>query len=271
MFSLIITAFLLGLVPANARVISNQQALVGPSCSPPLTSVPDLTSSSPPPFRPSASTSSALPSPSDNNALLLALQLASSEADRLAILLPDPADPANITHTFINNTGTSGTISLASVDVFPALVGTNVAMAIGFLNPCSLNTPHSHPRGNEFFTVVQGRLQAGLILEGNPVTAGPLAQVNKTLTPYEGMLFPQGMVHFQFNPECEPAVFAAAFDNNDPGRIQIARTFFSVRPDSVIKSSVGETITPKEIAALRGHIPSSVVTLIAECAARCGI
>ena len=127
-------------------------------------------------------------------------------------------------------------------------------------------------------------MHAGFILEGNPGSAGnvvgtdpaslegtALVQVNTTLTPYTGTLFPQGTVHFQFNPECEPAVFAAAFDNNDPGRTQIARSFFSVRPDFVVGAALGETIDAKDLEGVRGHIPSAFAELIEECVARCGL
>ena len=127
-------------------------------------------------------------------------------------------------------------------------------------------------------------MQTGFILEGNPGSAGnvvgvspgdpeedggPLVQVNTTLTPYMGTLFPQGTVHFQFNPECEPAVFAAAFDNNDPGRTQIARSFFSVRPDFVVGAALGETIDAEDLEVVRGHIPSAFAELIEGCVARC--
>ncbi|KAL9106814.1 MAG: hypothetical protein Q9227_008236 [Pyrenula ochraceoflavens] len=181
-----------------------------------------------------------IPSPSSspplsNTALIDSLILAPSEQDKLAILVPNPPNVANLTYTFINNTvspPTGGTIALAAIDAFPALQLGNVAAAIGFVNPCGLNTPHSHPRASEFLTVVRGELVTGLILEENPGSAGnvvggaapdngPLPQVGTTLQLYQGTLFPQGSVHFQFNPTCEPAVFAAAFDNRDPGRIQI--------------------------------------------------
>lgn len=236
-------------------------------------------------------TTSAVPTPTVNNAAIIAaLRQAGGEVDRMNILLPNPANPANLTFTFVNNAvkpPTGGTVALATVDVFPALVGTNVAMAIGFINACGLNVPHSHPRANEILTVVQGELQAGMIIEsteggaGNvPGTdpaslVGPLPEVNITLTPYIGTIFPQGTVHFQFNPTCRPAVFAAAFDSSDPGRTQTARSFFSIEQNDVLISALGtpsiETINPKDLDVLRAHIPAAFVELIDSCVARCGI
>lgn len=216
-----------------------------------------------------------------------ALVEAPGYGDRQGILLPNPPDASNITFTFINNTvtgNTGGTIALSTLNNFPALIGTNVAMAVGFVNPCGLNVPHSHPRANEFLTVIQGELVGGLILELNnggfgnvvgedaPVT-GAIPQVNVTLSNYKGMLFPQGETHFQFNPTCEPALFAAAFDNSDPGRTQIARNFFSNLPDDVVFTALGssDSIDASQIDELRDNIPTSFALVIEECAARCGL
>ncbi|KAH7305181.1 RmlC-like cupin domain-containing protein [Stachybotrys elegans] len=211
-------------------------------------------------------------------ALKHALVEAPGYGDRQGILLPNPPDASNITFTFINNTvtgNTGGTIALSTLNNFPALIGTNVAMAVGFVNPCGLNVPHSHPRANEFLTVIQGELIGGLILELNPggfgevvgepsPVPGPIPQVNVTLSNYKGMLFPQGETHFQFNPTCEPALFAAAFDNSDPGRTQIARNFFSNMPDDVVLSAIGgaETIDASQLAQLRNSIPTPFAVVI---------
>ncbi|KAG0251046.1 hypothetical protein DFQ27_009031 [Actinomortierella ambigua] len=215
-------------------------------------------------------------------ALKAALTGATSYNDRQAILFTNPPDASNITFSYINNTvtdGTGGTIALSTVNNFPALIGTEVAMAIGFVNPCGLNVPHSHPRANEILTVIQGKLIGGLILElnngntghivGQPAPAkGPIPQVTATLSNYTGMLFPQGETHFQFNPTCEPALFAAAFDSSDPGRTQIARNFFSNMPDEVLLASSGdlEVLDAKRIAEFRNNIPTAFAVIMEECA-----
>ncbi|KAF2866288.1 RmlC-like cupin domain-containing protein [Massariosphaeria phaeospora] len=227
--------------------------------------------------------------PAAIKALQTALLLAPGYADRQSILLPNPPDASNITFQFINNTvtpNTGGTIALTTLNNFPALIGTNVAMAVGFVNPCGLNVPHNHPRANEFLTVISGKLIGGLILEQNPGSAGnvagqpkpvngPLQQVNATLDNFKGMLFPQGETHFQFNPTCEPALFAAAFDSSDPGRTQIARNFFSAYPDEeVLIAAVGgnlETLDPARIERFRKQIPTAFAVQIESCVKRCNI
>ena len=36
-------------------------------------------------------------------------------------------------------------------------------------------------------------------------------------------VFPMGAIHFEMNPTCEPAMFVAAFDGEDPGVGQVAQ------------------------------------------------
>lgn len=79
--------------------------------------------------------------------------------------------------------GAAGHLVLASVSDFPALVGNGesiqrwykchcsepviagVALLAGFLGPCGMNTPHTHPRATEFLYLVNGTLQNGMITE----------------------------------------------------------------------------------------------------------
>ncbi|KAF1968562.1 RmlC-like cupin [Bimuria novae-zelandiae CBS 107.79] len=215
-----------------------------------------------------------------------ALLLAQSETAREKILFPNPPNASNDTFQFINNTvtpPTGGSIVLSTVSNFPALGSTGLAGAVGFVNPCGLNTPHWHPRSNELLTVVQGTLIGALILEndsgfGNVVGAPPpvigaLPQINTTLTNYTGMLFPKGIIHWQFNPECEPAVFVAGLDNPDPGRAEAARGFFTAEPDEVVQASTGysDYLTPQQIKELRPTLTSSFTSIVESCAKKCGI
>lgn len=216
-----------------------------------------------------------------------ALEGAETFVERQGALVPNPPDATNLTFTFVNNTvhkKTGGTIALGTAVNFPALIGTNVAQAIGWVNPCGLNVPHSHPRANEWLTVVRGKLVGGLALEANDGSFGdlvgqpdtvskPLPLVNVTMNPFTGMLFPKGQTHWQFNPTCEPAVFTAAFDSSDPGRLQVARNFFSNYPDAVISTSLGgsEVLAAEDIEKIRHSIPNAYATILEECAKRCNL
>ncbi|KAK4112630.1 RmlC-like cupin [Canariomyces notabilis] len=217
-------------------------------------------------------------SPAEIKALQTELLLAPSYKDKEQVLFPpnNGGSANNVSFQFVPNNGPrpqDGSIIVGSVDSIPGLIGTNVAAAIGFIGPCGLNVPHLHPRGNEFLTVVNGTLIGAFLLEEDGAFVGDIPQVSMTLTNFTGMLFPQGHIHWQFNPTCEEAVFSAAFDSSDEGRFQIAQTFFSSMPDNVLTTSLGNPtfLGPSQIDQLRGIIPSQFVVLVDSCAQACGI
>ena len=43
------------------------------------------------------------------------------------------------------------------------------------------------------------------------------------IRPGTATVFPQGAIHFEMNPSCEPAMFVAAFNGEDPGVSQVAQ------------------------------------------------
>lgn len=215
--------------------------------------------------------------PAEIKDLQTELILAASYKDKEQVLFPPGSGSANnVSFQFVNSPGTppqDGSVIVGSVDSIPGLIGTKVAAAIGFVGPCGLNVPHLHPRGNEFLTVVSGTLIGAFLLETDAPFAGNIPQVAMTLTNFTGMLFPQGHVHWQFNPTCDEAIFAAAFDNNDEGRFQVAQTFFSSMPDNVLTPSLGNPsfLGPAQLDELRGLIPEAFVVMVDDCAKTCGL
>jgi hypothetical protein len=141
---------------------------------------------------------------------------------------------------------------------------------MGFIAPCGLNVPHLHPRANEFLTVVDGLLIGAFVLEEDQLHSGAIPSVEMTLTNFTGMLFPKGHIHWQFNPTCENATFAAGFDNNDEGRVQVAQTFFSIDAN-VIETATGNQafLGPSQLATLRNNIPPAFSEQIEACAVAC--
>lgn len=62
--------------------------------------------------------------------------------------------------------GIGGQGYLAFVQNFPVLMDTGVSVAIGYLNPCGLDSIHLHNRANELVTLVKGTsLKTGFVLE----------------------------------------------------------------------------------------------------------
>ena len=154
------------------------------------------------------------------------------------------------------------------------LINEKLAVAAFFLNPCGMNSPHTHPRGSEFVTVVQGSVQTGFMLENgflaNSAEGRQTTQVSATLSPFQGTVFPMGSIHFQFNDNCEPASFISSFNSADPGTSQIAQNFF-FQDDKIVNITLGEvqSIDGTNIEQFRSSIPANLVQAVDSCLARC--
>lgn len=84
-------------------------------------------------------------------------------------------------------------------------------------SPCGMNTPHTHPRATEILYLVNGEIETGFIEENGA------RFVHNTLKKGQGTLFPQGSIHYQINVGCDPVLFVAALNDEDPGTTQIAQ------------------------------------------------
>ena len=203
-----------------------------------------------------------------NQALIAQLETAATAVDRLRLL-----QPADLVFDFgaamgnaTNTVGLGGHTVKSDRGVFPALVGTGVAMTLGFLGPCGFNTPHIHPRSSEINVVVQGALVSEFQLENG------LRPIVNNLNLYQMTVFPQGAMHTEFNPLCTPSVFVAGFGNEDPGVQQIAQTFFGFRSDLVKAVLGGEgTVNGADIDQFKGTIPANVALGVESCLRTCGI
>ncbi|KAH8810638.1 spherulin-1A [Xylogone sp. PMI_703] len=194
------------------------------------------------------------------------LELAGTAVDRLNLLAPEEfVFDFNITHPGIV-TGAGGKTVKADRDTFPALIGTSGSMTLGFIGPCGFNTPHTHPRAAEMNIVVQGRLIGSVTPENGA------AHRSHELNKFQMTVFPQGAMHTEFNPDCEPAVFVAAFPSEDPGVQQVAQTFFGLE-DDLIKAALGGdlSINGAELDSFRTLIPANVANGVEECLQKCNI
>jgi hypothetical protein len=85
-----------------------------------------------------------------------------------------------------------GAKAAATVSSFPWLTESDLSTTVLFLGPCGMNTPHVHPRGNEFLTVVNNTLEFGMVLENGLVAAGKgSAELTGTLNAFQGTMFPK--------------------------------------------------------------------------------
>lgn len=172
--------------------------------------------------------------------------------------------------------GDGGRILVANEANFPFLVGEGIAGAVAFIEPCGMNSPHIHPRATEFLTVVEGQLEVGFVMENGLFKDAAKAinalafPFNTTLNQFEATIFPQGSIHFQFNPTCERAIFTAALNSADPGTSQIAQNFFTL-PDDIVTITLGDKnkIDPSNVDQFRANLPANLVSAVDSCKARC--
>ncbi|KAJ7091491.1 RmlC-like cupin domain-containing protein, partial [Mycena belliarum] len=192
------------------------------------------------------------------------LRLAPTAVDRIN----DLPDDKQFIFDFFNPTagltrGAGGRTVTATSGTFPAVVGNGIAMTVGFLSPCAINTPHTHPRATEINFSVNGTLRTGLLTEN-----GARFVVNE-LPPGSMTVFPQGAIHFEINDGCEPAMFVAGFNNEDPGVSSLAQRFFGLPPD-VVGIAMGD-LGVEQVKGLEAMIPDNIAEGTDECLRRCGL
>ena len=184
------------------------------------------------------------PSLSDENRKLLqepspglvdALLTASSEVARNQLL-----NPRDYKFDFFNFnpkiTGNGGTVTVGNRANFPAITTQGVAMAVGILYPCGLNTPHFHPRASEILFVANG---TGPVLSGTVLESGADNLISNLLRPGQAEVYPKGSIHFQQNLGCDTVMFVSAFGDEDPGVSQIAQNFFGAHGDGQNVDGIG--------------------------------
>ncbi|EMD33398.1 hypothetical protein CERSUDRAFT_126144 [Gelatoporia subvermispora B] len=160
-------------------------------------------------------------------------------------------------------TGAAGHTVAASSSNFPALINNGVAMTVGFLGPCGLNSPHIHNRATEFNYIVSGNVSGGFLSENGA------RFIFNELQPGQATIFPKGVIHFEVNNGCDDALFVAVFNDEDPGVDQVAQRFFGLPPD-VVSASLGD-IGVQNVANLNAKIPDNIVFGTQECIQRCGL
>ncbi|KAJ6461373.1 spherulin-1B precursor [Mycena sanguinolenta] len=165
-------------------------------------------------------------------------------------------------------TGASGgSLLLATVDNFPILEELGISGGVAFVEPCGMNIPHLHLRANELLTVIEGILNTGFVQENGFNTV-----VETQLGQYQATVFPMGSIHYQYNPTCSPAAFVAALNSEDPGRSDMATSYWMM-PSDVVDAALGypQTIGAGNIAAWKSKLPVNLAAGIESCLNACGL
>ncbi|XP_039853164.1 germin-like protein 8-7 [Panicum virgatum] len=117
-------------------------------------------------------------------------------------------------------------VTLINAMELPGLNTLGISLARIDYAPLGENPPHTHPRATEILTVLEGTLYVGF------VTSNPNNTLfAKVLNKGDVFVFPQGLIHFQFNPiHDKPAVALAGLSSQNPGAITIANAVFGSKP-----------------------------------------
>ncbi|XP_062196425.1 germin-like protein 8-13 [Phragmites australis] len=124
---------------------------------------------------------------------------------------------------------------------FPALNGLGIGATRVDVRPGGVVPLHTHPEGSELLFVVEGTLSAGFIsAETNTVYM-------KTVTKGELFVYPQGLLHFQYNVGSTTAVVFSAYSSANPGLQVVDWALFK----SSLPSAVVEKVTFLDLAEIR--------------------
>ncbi|XP_057983961.1 putative germin-like protein 2-1 [Malania oleifera] len=116
-------------------------------------------------------------------------------------------------------------VTLVNVDKLAGLNTLGISIARLDFAPYGLNPPHTHPRATELLTVLEGTLYVGF------VTSNPNNRlITKVLHKGDVFVFPEGLIHFQFNVGETNAVAIAGLSSQNPGVITIANAVFGSKP-----------------------------------------
>ncbi|XP_050369747.1 putative germin-like protein 2-1 [Argentina anserina] len=127
--------------------------------------------------------------------------------------------PGNTTNVF------GSRVTSIRANQIPGLNTFGISIARIDFSAWGVNPPHTHPRATEILTVLEGSLQVGFI------TSNPENRlITKILQAGDVFVFPEGLVHFQYNVGYTIAVAYSAFSSQNPGTITLANTVFGARP-----------------------------------------
>uniref|UniRef100_A0A0E0LS06 Germin-like protein n=1 Tax=Oryza punctata TaxID=4537 RepID=A0A0E0LS06_ORYPU len=117
-------------------------------------------------------------------------------------------------------------VTLVNVMKLASLNTLGISMARIDYAPRGQNPPHTYPRATEILAVLEGSLYVGFVTSNQENKL-----FTKTLNKGDVFVFPQGLIHFQFNPSYDKTTIAiAALSNQNPGAITIANAVFGSNP-----------------------------------------
>ena len=129
------------------------------------------------------------------------------------------SDPSDFKVIYAPPSNTGATLAVGAT-VFNQ---TGLQSLVLTLPPCGVLAAHAHPRGTEFDYVVSGSFEFGIVLENGQLVTVQYAQG-------DGVVVPQGSVHYTRNRGCSNAQLFVVFDHPN------AATIFTGQALSVLPS-----------------------------------
>ncbi|XP_054779244.1 germin-like protein subfamily 1 member 7 [Prosopis cineraria] len=117
-------------------------------------------------------------------------------------------------------------VTPVAVKEIPGLNTLGISLARVDFAPYGLNPPHTHPRGTELLTVIEGTLLVGFVASNQ----NDNRLFTKVLNKGDVFVFPNGQIHFQLNVGHGNAVAIAGLSSQNPGVITIANALFKSNP-----------------------------------------
>ncbi|KAL2498474.1 Germin-like protein subfamily 1 member 7 [Abeliophyllum distichum] len=121
-------------------------------------------------------------------------------------------------------------VTPVNVNQLPGLNTLGISLVRIDYAPYGLNPPHTHPRATEVLVVVEGTLFVGFVTSNPADPKDKNKLFTKTLYPGDVFVFPEGLIHFQFNVGKTDAFVFAGLSSQNPGVITIANAVFASDP-----------------------------------------
>lgn len=158
-------------------------------------------------------------------------------------------------------TGANSVTSLRTAAYWPALTGLGISQSAFTLAPCTLRSPHIHERASGILYAAQAdSLEVGFVNENG-------TSVNNTISTGTSAVFPQGLIHYQYNSGCTNATYTISYGSELPGTQVVTQALLAL-PADVLAASLGIDISA--VGLLNSQVPSNkFVGNVSDCVARC--
>jgi len=157
--------------------------------------------------------------------------------------------------------GPDGGVVLANDQIWAGVVDNQIAMLMGFIGPCGMIAPHSHPRAAEIYLNIAGPpLMASVI----PENGAPVVTIYSH--PGTAVVLPRGSMHYIANTGCEPATIVGGFNAENPGALFMSAAYAAFDTQTYSAAFGAHTI-PLDAS----QIPNTVVVGREDCLAKCGL